>query len=222
VLAAVGFVLGRILTDDGGTEADQPSLIDQLDQSKTQEAKDATEHRFVGEKLGIYIAPSRDQLPREVWEEDVELSSAGCVPTSIDNAASLDFTDPLRMSAAFALSEMDSANTGTNPWALSCGGVLRSRGWDYTATGPQGTPATLSIVRTTTTYDTQEVAESRVSIRIVGGREAVVIEPLSPDGLAQRTLIYFPEPFGKTSIHAFNLPEADVLKVAEAVAEASQ
>jgi hypothetical protein len=80
----------------------------------------------------------------------------------------------------------------------------------------------VSVVRQTTKYDTQSVAKSQMSTQTIGGREAVVVSPVSSSGLAQRYLIYFPESFGMTAIQTFNLDEDAAFKVAEAVAGASR
>lgn len=220
-LGTGGFFIGRQLMS-GGSQAQAPGLSNQLRAVQTQEAQKQAEPRFSGQLLGIYLAPSLDQLPPDVQSEHERLSVGGCVPVSVEQASALDLPRPLAMPPSYVLAQQDSANVGTNPWALACGGSVSSRGWDYTTTGAQGIPATVSIVRIVTKYDTQDVAKSQVSTQIIGGREAIIVRPASSGGLAQRYLIYFPESFGHTSIQTFNLPEADALKVAEAAAEASR
>ena len=64
VLATAGYVVGSRLLTSGGTEAQQPSLVDQLDALKALEEELGAEARFAGELLGIYIAPSLEQVPR--------------------------------------------------------------------------------------------------------------------------------------------------------------
>jgi len=222
VLGTGGFFAGRAFLGDGGTQAQRPNLIEQLDAVQTLEAGQRTEDRFVGELLGIYIAPSLEQLPREIQEERERQLAEGCTVIPVEQAAELDFPGVLVLPPGYVLSEQDAGGTGFNPYAFSCSGNVGSIGWTYDAAGPGGTPGTISIVRSTNSYDIQDVAASQVSTEVIRGREALVIRPASRDGLAQRHLIYFHEPFGMTFIHAFNLPESEVLKVAEAVAEASQ
>lgn len=225
VLGAVGFLAGRLLLGgDGGTEAQQPGLIDRLDTLKTQEARQKRQPRFVGELLGIYIAPSLDQVPRQVLEENERVRSGGCEVIPAEEANALDFARPLEVPAGYIVADrgIGFVESGTNPWAEACGGKAYLIGWGYNVIGAEGIPATVSIVRSTLGYTTQDVAVSQVSTEVIGGREAVVIRPASPDGLAQRYLVHFPESFGSTSIHTFNLPEAEVLKVAVAVAEATR
>ena len=223
VLGTAGFLAGRYFVGgDKGSEAQQPSVANQLDAIQTQQAAKDAEERFIGQPLGIHLAPSLDKIPKEVWAEDDRLTSGGCAPVSVDDAKSLDFARPLQMPDGYAVATEDAANTGSNPWALVCGGTVRSRGWDYTTPGVQQIPAKVSVVRLATNYDTQSVAKSQVSTQTFGGREAVVVRPASSSGLAQRYLIYFPESFGMTAIQTFNLDQDAAFKVAEAVAGASR
>lgn len=221
VLGTAGFFAGRVLVG-GGTEAQQPNLDEQLDELEDRRVEEEGEERFAGELLGLYIAPSNDQVPLEFREEGERLNAGGCEPFPLEEAGAFALARPLVMPEGYAVAEFDSANTGQNPWALACGGTLYSRGWDYTTAGAEGIPATVGVVRSFLKYDTQDVAASRVSTQVIGGRQAIVIRPLILGGLAERVLIYFPEPFGRTSIHTFNLSEAEALKVAEAVAEATR
>ena len=105
------------------------------------------------------------------------------------------------------------------PGPSACGGRAFLLGWGYNVTGASGIAAEVTILRSVTRYDAQDVALSQVSTQVIGGRAAIMI---GAAGLAQRTLVYFPEPFGHTEIHFFNLPEAEVLKVAQAIVEASR
>jgi hypothetical protein len=224
-IGIAGFFVGRLLINGGeGTKADDPSVSDRLDAIQTQEAAKREEPRFAGELLGIYIASSIDQVPRQVLEEDERVRSGGCEVIPAEEASEIYFARPLELPADYILADQGAgfAETGTNPWAEACGGKAYLLGWGYNVIGAEGIPATVTIVRSLLRYDTQDVAESQVSTQDIAGREAIVIRPISPSGLGQRTLIYFPEPFGATSIHTFNLPEAEALKVAEAVAASSR
>lgn len=222
VVGTAGFFAGRVLVGGGGTEAQQPNLGEQLDELEDRRVEEEAEERFVGELLGLYIAPSSDQVPLEFREEGERLNAGGCEPLPLEEAGAFALARPLVMPEGYAVADIDSAHTGHNPWALACGGQLYTRGWDYTTTGAEGIPATVAVIRSVLKYDTQDVAASRVSTQVIGGRQAVVISPLLPGGLAQKIGVYFPEPFGQTIIHSFNLSEAEVLKVAEAVAEATR
>lgn len=221
VLGTAGFFVGRQLVGGGATEAGQPAVGARLEELFEARDEEQTDERFNGELLGIYIAPSRDQVPQEFREVRVP-GVEGCVSLPLEEARVLAMARPLVMPEGYAVSETDTANTGNNPWALACHGILWTRGWAFTTTGPEGTPATVSVIRSTFKYATADVAASRVSTQVIGGRQAIVISPLVPGGFAEQGRIYFPEPFGKTSISAFNLSEAELLEVAEAVAEATR
>ena len=96
-LGTGGLFAGRLLlgSDSGGTEARDPSIIEQLDDIKAREAQAKSEGRFMGELLGIYIAPSMEQLPRQVLEEDERARAGGCEVMPAEKASALDFARPL-------------------------------------------------------------------------------------------------------------------------------
>ncbi len=222
VLGTAGFLVGRYAVGGDNSEADQPVVRDQLNEIATLEAIKDTEERFVGELVGIHIAPSVDDIPRDVWEKDNDLTAHGCGPAPLDRAESLDLPRALVLPKGFTLSEEDSAAAGVNPWALECDGTVRSRGWDYETAGVEGVPGKATVVRIIVRYDAQDVAKSQVVVEDIGAREAVVIRPASSTGLAQRYLFYFPESFGMTAVQTFNLDEKAAFEIAKAAAEASQ
>lgn len=220
LLVAGGFFVGRLLTNGGGTEAQSPSVVQRLDDLETIRDAEEAEPRFVGERLGIYLAPTLDGIPPDLLAENERMQAAGCVVIDVRDAGDLDFPRQLEMPEGYTLAPPDIE--GSNPWTRRCGGQTGWVGRRYIATGEQGIFANVIIVRSRLRYDTQDIAASRVSTQVIGGREAVVIAPLSAGGFAERSLVYFPEVFGKTAIHAFNLSGPEMLKVAEAVAEASR
>ncbi|MCS7277065.1 MAG: hypothetical protein NZ695_08645 [Dehalococcoidia bacterium] len=55
----------------------------------------------------------------------------------------------------------------------------------------------------------------RVKSATVGGRPAVVVEPMRPDGLMSTTVVFFPEPWGLTIVVGEFLPYPETLKIAE-------
>lgn len=222
VLATAGFAVGRFAFGRSASEADQPVVRQQLDEIATQQAMKDSEDRFIGELLGIHIGPAATDIRGDIWEEDSQLTSHGCGPAPVTKAASLDLPRPLRLPENYTISDEDSAGTGMNPWALECDGIIRSRGWDYATAGVEDIPGKAVVVRLIVRYDLQSVAESQVSVERVGARDAVVIRPASSSGLAQRYVFYFPESFGMTVVHTFNLDEGAALEFANAVAEATQ
>ena len=219
VLGTGGFFAGRLLVSDGGSEAQEPNLIERLEALEETRAAEGAEARFAGELLGIYLAPTREEIPADVLADDERLRAGGCARIEPEQAGDLDFPRPLVMPEGYTLAPPDVE--GRNPWASRCGDKTRILGLRYNATGAEGIYAQIIIVRSRLRYDTQDVAASRVTTQVIGGREAIVILPFG-DGLAQRSLVFFPESFGKTAIHAFNLSGEELLKVAEAVAEVTR
>lgn len=220
VLATGGFFAGRLLVEGGATKAEQPKVADRLDELGDAKDAEQSQVRFVGELLGIHLAPSIDGIPKEVLDEDERLTAGGCSRIEADSVGDLGFSRALTMPSGYALAEPE--EEGRNPWASACSGTPRIFGQRYSTVGALEIPATVVIVRTLLRYDTQDIAESRVSTQVIGGRSALVIPALESSGLAQRSLIYFPESFGMTVIHAFNLSESDLLEVGLAVAEATR
>lgn len=57
----------------------------------------------------------------------------------------------------------------------------------------------------------------RVKAATVGGRAAVIVEPMRPDGFMSTTVVIFPEPWGLTIVVGEFLPYDETLKVAESL-----
>lgn len=148
-------------------------------------------------------------------EEHKRLTAGGCVNIPLEQVQSLDFPRPLEMPPGYTLKE-------GMPQATACGGGARGVLREYSVLGANEIPGNLSIGRGTSKIATPHGAASRISTTVIGGREAILIRPFTPDGLAQTSEVIFPEPLGMTDVYAFNLSEAALLEVAEAVARASQ
>ena len=213
VLGTAGFAVGRLmLSGGGGTEAEQPKLLDVIEERQQTEQK---EPRFTGELLGIFLAPSLDQMPPAVQEEHRRLTAGGCANIPLEQAQSLDFPQPLEMPPGYTLKE-------GMPQATACSGKPSGVRYEYDVLGANNIPAHLTVGRGVSKIATPQSPASRITTTVIGGREAILIRPFTPDGLAQTSEVIFPEPFGMTDIYAFNLSEAALLEVAEAVAKASQ
>lgn len=186
-----------------------------LDRLASRQTAEAVEPRFRGELLGIALAPSLEELPPGAQEEHARLAaSGGCVAIPVEEAAALAPPRPLVLPAGYTLRD-------GFPQATACGGNPSGLSWEFTSSRVD-TPTDISIVRSIVRYDTTDAPASSVSVREIGGRQAVLVSPATPDGLAQRSAVYFPEPVGMTAIYAFSLPVDELLKVAEAVAEATR
>lgn len=214
-LGLAAFALGRLLTAGGGTDstARQPDVASLIQQ---RQAADEAEIPFTeAELLGITLASSMETMPADIRSRQDRLIAGGCVSITRSSAPELDLARGFTLAKEYAM-EADS------PHATACGGHPSGLQWDYTVDGAQGTVGTVSIVRVTTNYETANVAASRVSTQVVGGREAIVVRPRAADGLAEASKVIFPETFGMTVVQAFNVSETQLLEVANAVAEVTQ
>jgi len=101
------------------------------------------------------------------------------------------------------------------PPILTCDGrvISATKAWAM----PRG--GTLIIIRDSNPerrYDGAYPAD-RVKAATVGGRPAVVVEPMRPDGFMSTTVVFFPEPWGLTVVVGQFLPYDETLKVAESL-----
>ncbi len=213
ILGAAGFGAARLIGRAVGTGAEQPGQVDEK-LIQERQASETQQPRFTGELLGIFIAPSEDAWPEQPRAAQAQLVAGGCVGVPRSTAAALEFPRPLALPPEYVAKE--------EPPATACSGKVTGLGWQYTVTGANGIPANVSISRAVAKALVYDVAADRVSVRNIGGRDAIFIRPITPDGLAQISYVVFPESFGVTEIQTFNLSEAGVLAVAEAVAEASK
>jgi hypothetical protein len=212
-LGAGGFGAARLIGKAVGTGAEPPGQVgEKLIQQR--QATEQAQPRFTGELLGISIAPSEAAWPEQVRADQAQLVAGGCVDVPRSMAGALEFPRPLTFPPGSVPKEV--------PSATACSGKVTGLGWEYTVTGANGIPANVSISRTVARALVFDVAADRVSVRSIGGRDAIFIRPITPDGLAQISYVVFPEPFGETEIHTFNLSEDGLLAVVEAVAEASK
>lgn len=211
-LAAGGFFAGRQLAAGGASQAKQPSLFGQIEAAQTAAA---TGERFQGELLGITIAPSEDRIPAAILAQ--RQPAGPCVSIPVSEAGALDFPRPFAPPEGFTPGQ---PTEGDGAWG--CGDKASAVSWSYQTSGPLDTPGNVGLSRLSWRFVTADVARNRVRVQNIGGRDAVVIGAATADSLAQTSQIIFPEPFGMTLISAFNVPEASLLKFAEAAAEASR
>jgi len=175
--------------------------------------------RFVGEVLGIFIAPAEVPVPDKfVTSEELCGRWSLSVQVPWEKAGQLGLS--VELPPPFVL-DVDSLDTGVIACADHPEKVYAAR-WEYAATQPSGHLGRLLIVRSLFPYWQYDVAADRVKATVIGGRPAVLVEPITPDGVSSVAAVIFPEPFGKTEVHSTSVPLADLLAVAEIVAKATQ
>lgn len=212
-LGFVGFFGARFLRT---TLLADPERLMPIPDHSALLAAERQKPRFVGDIAGIFLAPRGEPVPEHyVTYEDV-CDSQPAIEVSPQRAGMLAL--PLKLPSEYILVE-DSLNTGV----IACGNTVSGARWQYD--GPRqstGIVPYIVIGRSLFTHDEIDVAVDRPTSTVIGGREAVVLEALTPDGYDQHARAWFPEPFGYTFIQATDLPHADFMTLAELVASATR
>jgi hypothetical protein len=193
-------------------------LDDRLEDAAATVTASAGAPRFNGEILGLYIAPSIDDWPQVLHDEYARMMAARCVdePTG---QSELDFMQPLTLPSGFEPAGY-LESTG-KPEVVACGGRTTGLSFEYRKTNGDAAPATIVLSRGVGRAETFDAAASDVSARTIGARQAIVIAPAVAGAPTQRSMVLFPEDFGATIVHAFNVPHEDLLAFAASVATAS-
>ncbi|HXG42682.1 MAG TPA: hypothetical protein VNL95_08155 [Dehalococcoidia bacterium] len=101
------------------------------------------------------------------------------------------------------------------PPIITCDGQVKSatRAWVVGGVG------TLIIIKQSNPERRFEglYPADRVRAATVGGRPAVVVEPMRRDGFMSTTVVFFPEPWGLTVVVGESLPYEETLRVAESL-----
>ena len=174
---------------------------------------DSKAKRFVGEIQGVFIAPP-DVSPPAGFLNYEGFCGSEKVPTE---AAPWDLAGQLTLSVQLPsdfVFQPDSMNTGV----IACAGKVYAARWDYKVSLPNSGQGRLTIVRSLLSHIPKDVSANRVKTVEVGGRQAVLVEPLTPDGISSAAAIIFPEQFGVTEIQSAGIPLTQLLEVAELVA----
>lgn len=188
-------------------------------------AGDAAKPRFNGELLGIYIAPSQDAVPAGKYGTD-KICLAGSVEVPWEQAAQFNLSVQLPPEFVF---QPDDIETGLGA-CVDDGRILGAE-WVYEYREPQFGDypiGRLIIARSIFSYDYPNAAVDRVKVIEAGGRPAILIEPIRPEGVDQLgptgTIgeVIFPEPFGMTTIHSYGVPLTILLQVADIVGQATK
>ena len=165
------------------------------------------EPRFEGELLGIFIGP---QIPEHIIGRDHVCLPGTPIKEVEPGELGLEVDLPPRYLRQDPLITFDVAACGLR--------VLRAQRTYLLEGAPE---ASITIGRRVFSYGMYDVAASRVETTVFAGREAVLIAPSVAAGSDGRSAVLFPEPFGVTEVQASSLPLADLLELAELVAEAT-
>ncbi len=218
------FFAARALRDEFGAEADQPTPQAQplptisgsgpIAPPQEPFDEEARKPRFRGEILGIYFEPGNEPIPEKYVTVDELCPGSDDYRVPEDQAGELALH--VELPPPFKLNP-ESPNTGI--WA--CNDQVIVANWEYDVMQPDGYPGRLLISRHKSCYVTVSVALDRVKETAVGGRPAVMVDPITPDGRHSQAIVIFPEPFGCTEVWGLSIPRADLINAAEIVADAT-
>lgn len=208
LLAVVGggaFFAARAIT---GQEGVPPPWLAEYEKALEE---DALRPRFAGAVQGIFIAPEGIPVP----DQYLGVKCAGpTVAAPWEQAGQLALSVELPRKFVF---QPDDLNTGV----VACDGRVYATRWTYHFTGIDGTLGNLGIARGESFFQPYDVSVDHVKVITVGGRPAVLLEPVVSDVGNTSALIIFPESFGTTIITGYNLSMADLMSIAEIVSEAT-
>lgn len=200
----------------------QPRL---LQQEYPQIAEDVLKQRFEGELLGIYLAPSKVLAQRgiQIYVDKLCPSGFDVVPGDAYAPPAPKYLPP----GTYQPPTYEALATEPNPAATIC----RDNGRLYTAWRVYKLPPTATGLEgeilieryvLPRPYRSTDAPRDRIEVLTVGGRPAIVIKPLVPEGgtVASVTNVIFPEPGGYTVIQAQVVSFTEVMKVAESLGEA--
>jgi hypothetical protein len=211
----LGFVGTRLIHTGLFAEGESLNLATSEAQLQARLETERREPRFVGDRLGVYLAPPRTEIPGGYRTYEEICGSAPTVAADASLAGELDLS--LSLPPKYTLLE-NSPNTGV----VACEDQVFAARWNFAVQTPSGYIADIVIGRTVLDHDEIDTAATRVKVRTIGEREAILVEPVTSDGRNQHSAVIFPEPFGTTFIHASDLPRPDLLQLARIVAEATK
>jgi hypothetical protein len=207
-LAVIGAAGGRALWDSVIAQDEPRANPPPLDVINAEAAKP----KFQGELLGMFIGPIGAKVPDKFTTYDPCGSNPG-EQLAWDKAGEFDLKADLPDSLVL---DTTSLNTGV----IGCGDTVYAARWEYGSPQPNGYPGSLIIARSGFKYDEFDVSPDRVHTTEVGGLPAIVIDPLSENGISSVAAVIFPGDRVTTSISSEGIPRTDVMKIAELVADA--
>lgn len=221
LVAGACFLVGRTLLDSPASPV-TAGLPLGLPQASPERALDAGKPRFEGELLGIYLGPTEALIAKGI---QIDVSKA--CPSGFTFVADTAYAPPVpKYVPAGATQPAEYVPFGAvpNPGAAVCQDDGRPyTAWRYyTVPGADGPPGEILIVRVTLArpYRMVDAPADLVGIVSVGGRAAILVEPATQDSAAASTTVLFPEATGYLEVQGLAVPSAQVMKVAQSIAEA--
>lgn len=181
--------------------------------TEAEAAADAAKPRFQGEVNGIFIALPYATVA-DKYKEPADLCQGALSHSSVDAAG--DLAVNLDLPAQFTL-DLQDLNTGVT----LCANRPVVANWAYSFTNPPN-GAHILISRGPARYAYAEAPRDRVKAVTIGGRKAVLIEPITANGFGSASQAIFPEPFGMTAISTANMPLPMLMEFATQVAIATK
>ena len=187
----------------------------QFDADKAAIAAEREKPRFKGVIDGIFITPG-GSIPSEYTTAKELCGTQQSKVVSWDKAGQLDLTLDLPKEYTLQEPNMDTV-------VVACGDTVFNarRAYHFKQHEPLREQGELVIGRSLIRYDEVDTAVDRPEIMNISGRDVVVIGPITDDGAGQNMRAYFPEPFGKTFIQAYNMPRKDFLELVTLVASST-
>ena len=207
VVAVIGSIAGRAVWESATAEdgddgrAPHPDLINE----------EATKPKFEGELLGFFLGPRDGEIPEKFVTYEELCGSQPTVQVAWDKAVDLDLS--LVLPKPFELNT-NSLNTGV----VACGDAIYAARWEYTALRPDGNFGSLFVARSRFKYEEFDVSAGRVNASEIGGVPAIVIGPLTPNGLGSIAGVIFPGESVTTVLRSSGVSDEELLEIAEIVA----
>jgi hypothetical protein len=207
-VAVIGSVGGRLAWDAVTAEEKTEPKPPPLEVINEEAAKP----KFEGEILGVFIGPYGAQVPEKFVTYEELCGDQYTV--EVDDARAGDLWLDLRLPDSYKLDEQ-SLNTGV----IACGDMVYAARWEYSTLQESGVAGRLFISRSLFAYTEFEVSQERIGTQEINGVEAIVVEPLSENGIASQAGVIFPGDSATTIIGGNALPLSELLKIAGLVAE---
>lgn len=190
--------------------ADDTIRLAQVPDHSALEAQERAKPRFVGDINGIFLAPRGTPVPEE-YTTFQDICGLATTTESISPELAVEYNLELSLPSEYRLVRKE---------GVACNGTPTSVVWEYEGPAqPTGIVPFVLISRSAIDYDLIDVASDRPEVIMTGGRDAVIISPLSEDGYGQIARAWIREPFGNTTINTSDLPRADFFRLVQMVAE---